>query len=148
MNPRETPEKLKEVISKRNTSILYEPLRNEVYYRNNNFPLDVYEKQIILPSNKKSDPFFWAKKCKNELSKFDPYILIPGTMFDLCGTRHGKGGGWYDRFLSSVPANWLRVGIAYKEQISKTKLKRKEWDQAVDWVIINNGYSWDSYEAE
>jgi len=63
-------------------------------------------------------------------------ILVPGKQFDAHGTRHGHGGGWYDRFLSLVPAQWLRVGVCTSKQFSKNKLRRKEWDEPVDWVCV------------
>ena len=62
------------------------------------------------------------------------FILIPGRTFDARGTRHGKGAGWYDRFLSTVPADWLRVGFCYNEQFSKEPLTRQEWDEPMDYV--------------
>lgn len=58
------------------------------------------------------------------------------------GTRRGKGGGWYDRFLSQIPPHWLRIGVADKSQISGTKLLGQEWDESVQWLAVRDGSSW------
>ena len=63
-------------------------------------------------------------------------ILIPGRKFDATGTRHGQGGGWYDRFLARVPREWLRIGFCYGTQFSKEPIERMEWDQVMDIVCV------------
>lgn len=63
-------------------------------------------------------------------------VLMPGRRFDAAGTRHGQGGGWYDRFLARVPDEWLRIGFSYDDQLSPTPLIRKEWDQQMDYVVV------------
>lgn len=137
----------KEILSK-NASVLYEPFNGEVDYKNESFPFIIHKNKILLPNDKESNPIYWADKCKKEFKNLNPYILIPGTKFDLYGTRHGRGGGWYDRFLSELNKDWLRVGVAYKSQISKDKLTREEWDQPVDWVVVKNSLSWEVHKVE
>jgi len=63
-------------------------------------------------------------------------ILMPGRRFDISGTRHGQGGGWYDRFLARVPSEWLRVGFCFSDQLSPTPLIRNVWDQPMNYVCV------------
>ncbi|MES2014822.1 MAG: 5-formyltetrahydrofolate cyclo-ligase [Patescibacteria group bacterium] len=65
-------------------------------------------------------------------------VLIPGSEFDREGTRHGRGGGWYDRFLKEAPREWLRIGVLNALQFSEEKLKREPWDEPVDFLLIQD----------
>lgn len=38
-------------------------------------------------------------------------ILVPGLAFDVRGGRLGRGGGYYDRFLPTLPPHAVRVGV-------------------------------------
>ncbi|MEK9176971.1 MAG: 5-formyltetrahydrofolate cyclo-ligase [Patescibacteria group bacterium] len=69
-------------------------------------------------------------------------IFVPGRAFDRLGTRHGRGGGWYDRLLSLVPAHWTRIGVTFKDRLSETQLPRAKWDEPVDYVLVK-GSGWD-----
>jgi 5-formyltetrahydrofolate cyclo-ligase len=51
-------------------------------------------------------------------SEFD-LMIIPGVAFDKEMNRYGYGGGYYDKYLEGLDV--LKVGIAFDEQISKTK---------------------------
>ncbi len=101
---------------------------------------------IILPDDKEADPFMWAEHCAEQFKNKKPYILIPGTQFDIHGTRHGKGGGWYDRFLSKVPSTWLKIGIAHESQVSFSPIKRESWDIPIDWLIVFGNGKWIVYK--
>lgn len=127
--------------------ILYTPAKDEVDYGDISFPIKIADINILIPRYKNSDPFSWATDCTRKFKNMDIYVLVPGTKFDLHGTRHGRGAGWYDRFLSKVPSTWLRIGIVDKSKFSNSKLLRQHWDQPVDWVIVQNGLSWNTYKT-
>lgn len=66
-------------------------------------------------------------------------VLVPGRAFDNTGTRHGRGGGWYDRFLSRAPREWITVGVTNPERFSDSPLPRAEHDVPMDWIAIVRG---------
>ncbi len=61
-------------------------------------------------------------------------ILVPGVAFDRQGRRLGRGGGYFDRFLSEVPAAIPRVGLAFHFQLLK-KIPWEIHDQPVRRII-------------
>lgn len=77
----------------------------------------------------------------------DAIVFLPGRVFDKTGTRHGRGGGWYDRFLSDAPKRWIRVGVTREKNISAAPLERKPWDEPVDFILVRNAKGWDVVET-
>jgi len=50
--------------------------------------------------------------------------------------RLGRGGGYYDRYLTLLNPNTLKLGIAYREQAHSEELPIDQYDQPVDRVIF------------
>lgn len=142
-----TFQELGKIVSKCTASILYIPAKNEVDYNDSSFPLKIPWNNLIISKDRASDPFEWAENSVAKFKNAEVFILIPGTRFDAHGTRHGKGGGWYDRFLSKVPPKWLKIGVVDALQMSPTKLLRQDWDEPVDWVLVKDKTSWQVYKA-
>ena len=44
-------------------------------------------------------------------------MIVPGIGFDMAGRRLGRGGGFYDRFLSNTCFNGMLCGLAFSEQV-------------------------------
>ncbi|MBN2096896.1 MAG: 5-formyltetrahydrofolate cyclo-ligase [Candidatus Omnitrophica bacterium] len=61
-------------------------------------------------------------------------ILVPGIAFDRQGNRLGRGKGYYDKFLGSLPDDIPRFGLAYQFQVLK-RLPVFSHDVAVTKVI-------------
>ncbi len=133
---------LTELINRCGGAILYTPFTDEIDYSDNSFPFIIHQNRILLPSTKITDPYAWAGTCISIYRDKNPFILIPGKHFDIYGTRHGKGGGWYDRFLSKVPRTWLRIGIATVDEFSEERLSRESWDESMDWLLIQYKSEW------
>jgi 5-formyltetrahydrofolate cyclo-ligase len=126
----------------------YTPLIGDLDYTSMPMLKNLSKNILLLPNNKDSDPLIWADKCRALFYNESTIILIPGQRFDIYGTRHGRGGGWYDRFLSAVPKEWVRIGFINNNKLFMSPLPRQEWDELVDWVIVKNKTSWKIYETK
>jgi 5-formyltetrahydrofolate cyclo-ligase len=122
--------------------IRYKPLFHEVDISSLfAFP---YSTKIVytLPIDKTTDPFALAEQYSNTLSHKTFLVFCPGKTFDIYGTRHGRGGGWYDRFLSRVPKHWIRIGVLYEKNLSLAPLLRQAWDEPMDYLLIQHENEW------
>jgi 5-formyltetrahydrofolate cyclo-ligase len=61
-------------------------------------------------------------------------LCIPGLAFTRTGGRLGRGGGFYDRFLSRVDPRALKLGICFHAQLVST-LPLELHDRQMDQVI-------------
>jgi 5-formyltetrahydrofolate cyclo-ligase len=64
-------------------------------------------------------------------------VLVPGLAFTSTGLRLGRGGGIYDRLLSTLNSEKsLTMGICYENQIVDS-IPVEKHDRPVDLVISN-----------
>lgn len=63
-------------------------------------------------------------------------VIVPGIAFDLKGNRLGRGKGYYDRFLKTLPKKTQRIGLAFDFQIVEN-LPHFEKDSPVNKVIFS-----------
>ena len=127
--------KIEELLAPYGAFITYVPLRTEVPFRDY---VHIPETSVAFEIAPRAslDPAEEARKVIAAIGDRKAAILIPGRSFDASGTRHGQGGGWYDRFLALVPRTWLRIGFCYERQFSTTPLVRESWDQEMDAVCV------------
>ncbi len=64
-------------------------------------------------------------------------VVVPGVAFDRQNNRLGRGAGYYDRFLSDLPAAIPTVGLAYDLQVVDALYGIEPHDRPVALVITN-----------
>ena len=102
---------------------------------------------LTLPADQSKDPAETAAEFSALLKHARVCIFIPGTAFDTGGVRHGRGGGWYDRFLALVPPQWVRIGFCFENQLSSEPIKKEVWDQPVDWICVQKANGVEYHET-
>lgn len=66
-------------------------------------------------------------------------VLVPGAAFTANGDRLGRGGGFYDRLLSSPGFRAFKVGVCFSRQILES-LPLEPHDQRAHRVVTENGW--------
>ena len=75
-----------------------------------------------------------AKAPQIEPEVFD-LVLVPMLAFDLKGHRIGYGAGFYDKFLSRVRADCLKVGLCLELGKVDEALPSELFDVALNWIV-------------
>jgi 5-formyltetrahydrofolate cyclo-ligase len=63
-------------------------------------------------------------------------VVLPGLAFDKSNIRLGRGAGYYDRFLTTLPASTTFVGLCFDFQLVDC-LPQEPHDIAVHRVLSN-----------
>ncbi len=63
-------------------------------------------------------------------------VFVPGLAFDREGHRLGRGKGYYDRFLKTLPSYVKRIGLAFDFQILDI-IPVNQHDERLDQVIVS-----------
>lgn len=64
-------------------------------------------------------------------------VLVPGLAFDRLGNRLGRGKGYYDRFLRSLPDDVLTIGLTFDEML-RERIPADERDCPVKMVVTES----------
>lgn len=67
-------------------------------------------------------------------------VVVPALAYDPQGNRLGRGGGYYDRFLTKLRSNVTSVGLVFDQQIVD-RVPMKPHDMAVDIVVTDRRVS-------
>ena len=67
--------------------------------------------------------------------------IVPATAFDTAGYRLGRGGGYYDRFLTLLQPDCVTVGLAYDAFVLDA-VPKEEYDLAVTHILTETGPVW------
>ncbi|MEM5947439.1 5-formyltetrahydrofolate cyclo-ligase [Spirochaetia bacterium 38H-sp] len=98
---------------------------------NNTIELVLYKQDVPLVRH--SLGFLQPKNTAKE-SILPELILVPGVAFDNNKKRLGRGGGYYDRLLSSLPPDCIKIGVCYSTQLTK-EIPSEKHDIAMDIII-------------
>ena len=60
--------------------------------------------------------------------------IVPGLAFDAKGNRLGRGGGYYDRFISATKSQSLLVGVGYDFQMVDS-VPTNLFDKHMNYVV-------------
>ena len=63
-------------------------------------------------------------------------VIVPGLAFDKANNRLGRGAGYYDRFLASLPETTAKIGFAFDFQLVDC-LPTEEHDVPLHHIIAN-----------
>jgi len=124
---------LEELLTGYEFLVTYRPLADELSVEDS-LPSGI--ETSVLAANASPDPAQTAHELCRKAAGRRTAVILPGTSFDASGTRHGRGAGWYDRFLATAPREWVRIGVCTPRQFSVVPLVRKPWDQPMDYVFI------------
>lgn len=65
-------------------------------------------------------------------------VIVPGVAFDAEGHRLGRGKGFYDRFLTTLPATTAVVGVAHDCQMLPA-IPTEPHDMTIPTIVTPSG---------
>jgi len=127
--------------------ITYTPLKDEIDPFTAPLSFHSVSKYITISQDPMTNPDAVAQHIMNRFDHDKVCILIPGQLFDIFGSRKGRGGGWYDRFLSKINSEWIRIGITERAHFRVKKIDCNPWDERMDAVYVYNVHNntWEEY---
>lgn len=68
-------------------------------------------------------------------------VLVPGLVFDSAMRRIGRGGGYYDRLLSSIGPNTITIGVGASGVFVERDIPSDNHDVRLDAVVTEDGFN-------
>lgn len=65
-------------------------------------------------------------------------VVIPGVAFTRQGARCGRGKGYYDRLLASLPPAVMKIGVCFERQLVE-EMPLEAHDILMDLVVTETG---------
>lgn len=135
------------------TVLIYYPTHNEVdllslikrYKKEKTFLFPVVHRKTMTACPYEGNAKMHRGKFNIPEPTTEPYvgdidlILVPGVGFDKRGNRLGRGGGYYDKFITRLGRKTLLVGVGYDFQLEE-EVPANRWDKRLDYVVTpSNG---------
>lgn len=99
------------------------------------------EGKIVVTPHMEGDrivPVLHTTSEETAVSQLD-LVLVPGLAFSPNGQRLGRGGGHFDRFLPTVPAGAVTIGLAFGFQVTD-EIPAEAHDVVVGRVVTEAGF--------
>lgn len=135
------------------TVLIYYPTHNEVdllslikrYKKEKTFLFPVVHRKTMTACPYEGNAKMHRGKFNIPEPTTEPYvgdidlILVPGVGFDKRGNRLGRGGGYYDKFITRLGRKTLLVGVGYDFQLVE-EVPANRWDKRLDYLVTpSNG---------
>ena len=134
------------------TVLLYYPMHNEVdllplikkYKKEKTFLFPVVQRKLMTACPYEGNAKMHRGKYNIPEPTTAPFtgkidlILLPGVGFDLYGNRLGRGGGYYDRYLSKLKRETILVGVGYDFQLIE-EVPADRRDKRLHYIVTSHG---------
>lgn len=78
-----------------------------------------------------------GSRCVSQEELCGLVVFVPAVLLDQTGNRLGRGGGWYDRALTSLGKDVIRIALAYEFQLIE-EVPTDKWDCSVDFIMTED----------
>lgn len=99
--------------------------------------VDDPKKQLQKDSYGILSPYF--DKDRIVSSQLIDLVLVPGLAFDLEKHRMGYGGGYYDRFVTTLSSSATTLALAFEEQLYE-KIPLDPYDMKADHILTEKRF--------
>lgn len=75
-----------------------------------------------------------------ELPTHPMVLVLPALAVDAVGVRLGQGGGFYDRFVETLPAGSVLIAAVFEDEVYPTgEVPAEPWDAVADYAWTPQG---------
>lgn len=75
-----------------------------------------------------------------ELPTHPMVLVLPALAVDAVGVRLGQGGGFYDRFVETLPAGSVLIAAVFEDEVYPTgEVPSDPWDAVADYAWTPQG---------